>query len=972
MKLSELNIDLKFGKNEIEDLYRELNNTNSDYPKENSIVDLFNKQVELYPDKVALIMDDYSITYRLLDQKTNRIANFLLQEGVTSETAVGLYLDRSIDLIICIFGVLKAGGAYLPLNVEYPEKQCLYMLEKARATFLIGQKSHIRTLNQLQWECESLESIVCLDSEDIHSEKELRNNLMKDLWEYVQDNTDDDIAKGGWMSSYTGEVMSREEMNEYSDNVYKKLSPHVSAEKKVLEVGCSSGLTMYRIAPQVKTYYGTDISKSIIDWNKKQCDEKGISNIKLECIAAEDIHQINEKDFDIIIFNSVVQVLSGFNSLRDVLRKAISMLSDKGILFFGDIMDLGLKTELIQSLHQFKRENNYEKTKLTFDDELFVPKSFFDDQKFEISGVKQVTHSEKIHSIKNELTEFRYDTILEVNKSSEATLGERSKKQFDLRNILQGSVKRPGIEVKATQLSNIMYTSGSTGAPKGVMIEHRSNVRTVVNSFLGVRPEDRWLQTAEVSFDPSCQEIFGVLLNGATLCLIEKEKLIDPDRCQEYFKRNSISILQLVTALFHHLGDTHPAMFNQVRKLVVGGDVLSKRIVDKVKKKAENLEIVNAYGPTENCIISTVFTVEGSTSKIPIGKPISNSGVYILDSKGELLPDGMAGELYVFGDGLARGYINDKDLTDERFLPNHISGKGRMYRTGDMARLTSDLNVEFLGRQDNQVKINGKRVELQEIEEVLKEVLQIDQILVMLYEREGVSFLCAYLIVEIEPNEENLKSMFFSKLPDHMIPRFFVTLDEFPKTTNGKIDKKALPIPDFRNTQINNFTAPRNKAEMKLAELFRQILKIDHVSVDHNFFKIGGHSLLATQVISQINQRFGVELELKTFFSQPTVEKLAVVISGLKQTRAKAIEPVKNAKFYEPSQAQKRLWILEHFEEEKAAYNISDAFLIKGEVNTKAFEDAVNLIIDRYEILRTVFVTDDNGSPMQRVIKKPI
>lgn len=971
MKLSELNIDFAVAENEIQELYSSFNNTKNDYPRDESIVDLFEYNVQKYPNKIAVTIDDRSITYRKLDEKANQIAQFLVDHDLRKEDVVGLYMDRSLDLIISLFGILKAGGAYLPLNIEYPEKQCLHMLGQSKASFLLGQKRFIRTLNQLQWESTEVKVLLCVDTMNIYAEKEQRNDLMKDLWEYVQDHSDDDITKGGWISSYTGEPIPRDEMDEYGENVVKKLEPYLTKDTKILEIGCSSGLTMYRIAPKVKLYYGTDISKSIIDWNLDRCKEEQITNIELECVAAEDIDLIKEGDFDIVIVNSVIQVLSGYNSLRDILRKSVSLLGEKGILFFGDIMDLQRKNELLESLYDYKKVHGTEKTKLVFDDELFVSKEFFDDQRLEIDGITEVLHSDKIHTIKNELTEYRFDTIVKVDKVSKPKLFQvgKNKFQFGFNNIREYPITSTGIKVSATQLSNIMFTSGSTGLPKGVMIEQRSNIRTVVNSnFLGVQADDIWLQTAEISFDPSCQEIFGALLNGATLCLIEKSKLIDPDQCQRYLQKNNISILQLVTALFHHLGDALPATFKNVRKLVIGGDVLSRRIVDKVKQEAKNIEIINAYGPTENCIISTTHIVGQGIGKVSIGKPISNSGIYVLNDNGKLLPEGVAGELYVFGDGLARGYINDDKLTYERFVPNHILGSGRMYRTGDLVRLNQDRDLEFLGRQDNQVKINGKRVELQEIEAVIKDILQIDQALIVLYEREKVAYLCAYLVTDLVIDKKELNAKLVTKIPDHMIPQFFVTITEFPMTTNGKVDKKNLPIPDFKNSDAKNIIAPRNKIENRIAEIIKQTLKMEKVSVDHNFFKVGGHSLLATQAISKINQEFGVELELKTFFSQPTVEKLAVVVSKLEQRKISTIEPVKKQELYEPSQAQKRLWVLEHFEEEKGAYTISDAFRMEGELDVKLFKKTIQFLVQRHEMLRTVFVTDIKGNPKQKIL----
>ena len=965
MKLSDINISAVAG-DEVAELFERINSTESVYPADKSIVQLFGEMVVEHANKAAVKMENTVLTYAELDQRSNQVANWLISRGVKKETVVAIYLGRSVDMIVSIFGILKAGGAYLPLNTDYPFDRLKYILRETKAAVLISQVDYLREVNQLQWYSGHLHSLLCIDSKDFYKELEVRNELMrKELWEYLGSQAKDDIEGGGWASSYTSEPFSRAEMDEYADNALTKLKPHLDKTKRVLEIGCASGITMYKAAPFVKEYYGTDLSQPIIDYNRQICRERGIDNIKLRCLEAEDMGLLEERDFDIIIINSVVQAFSGFNYLRRIISYALDLLNDKGILFLGDLMDLDKKENLIADVHAYKKANPYAASKLDFSNEMFVPRAFFEDMRVEFPAIQSAEHADKVFTIENELTKFRYDVLLHVDKTASASAEKpaKNKFQFDGTVLEQFSTQSTGVHVQPDQLSHIIFTSGSTGNPKGVMIENRSLIRTVKNTnYIDITPADVVLQACEVSFDPSCLEIFGTLLNGATLCLISKKKLFNTATLQSYLLRQEVTIVQFVASLFHLHTDSNPGIFSTVRLLMLGGEVISPAHISKVKKACPNLTILNCYGPTENTINTTTFEIDAEYDLIPIGKPVSNTGVYVLNKQLKMQAPGISGELYVYGDGLARGYVNDEKLTRERFVDDPYRKGNKMYRTGDLVRMKQDGNIEFLGRVDEQVKIKGHRVELKEIETTFYGIPPVKQAFVLL-NKQGI--LSAFVTLHEDIETDVLKQLLAIDLPFYMIPQYIVKLEQFPLNVHGKIDRNALPDPETVIKQDkDNYVAPRNLLESKLIEIFQQVLDKDHIGIKDDFFEQGGHSLLATKALTAIHKSLNAKIRLEDIFENPRIEKLSLVIANAEKEAYRDINPLPEQPWYELSYAQRRLWILDQLEDFKLAYNMTDAYVFEGSVDEVLFRKSLQVIIDRHESLRTVFNIVD-GKPVQ-------
>jgi amino acid adenylation domain-containing protein len=588
------------------------NDTKTNYPQDKCVHQLFEQQVEIAGDAVALVFQRQQLTYRELNDRANRLANYLISLGVGSGELIAIALDRSIETIVSILGVLKAGGTYLPLDLSYPAERLAFMLEDAKVSFLLTKKTSV-------------------DSIPSHQARPI-----------------------------------------YLDT----------------------------------------------DWNE----------------------------------------------------------------------------------------------------------------------------------------------------------------------IANASPANPQRSVRSEDLAYVMYTSGSTGQPKGVCVPHRGVVRLVKdNTYLDFSPTQVWLQLAPIAFDASTLEIWGSLLNGAKLVLFPGDKPSLTELGQT-IAQHQITALWLTAGLFHLMVDERIEDLRPLRQLIAGGDVLSVSHVQKVLSTLLNCQLVNGYGPTENTTFTCCYPIsklDGLTS-VSIGRPIANTQVYILDADLQPVPIGVPGELYIGGDGLAQGYLNRPDLTLEKFIPNPFATSGKLYRTGDLVRYLSDGNIEFLGRIDNQVKIRGFRIELGEIDAVLnqhpnvREVRTIDR-----EDRPGDKRLVAYVVVDrsAQPTAFDFRTFLQSKLPDYLIPSAFVTVEALPLTANGKVDRRALPMPEYdRQADTVTLVAARDELEQQLTEIWERVLDVRPIGIRNNFFELGGHSLMAVRLFGEIDKIWGRNLPLATLFQAQTIEDLAKVL----------------------------------------------------------------------------------------------
>jgi amino acid adenylation domain-containing protein/non-ribosomal peptide synthase protein (TIGR01720 family) len=449
----------------------------------------------------------------------------------------------------------------------------------------------------------------------------------------------------------------------------------------------------------------------------------------------------------------------------------------------------------------------------------------------------------------------------------------------DWREIARASAANPKVVAEAQSLAYVIYTSGSTGRPKGTLIEQRSVVRLVKNTnYIELGPQEVFLQFAPISFDASTLEIWGPLLNGGRLVIAPPGRL-SLEELGRLIEERGVTTLWLTAALFNQMVDSQLEALRGVKQLLAGGEALSVPHVRKFLEGIGKNRLINGYGPTEN----TTFTcchVMGAQTRIghtvPIGRPIANTRVYILDAHQQPVPVGVYGELYIGGDGLSRGYLNQPQLTEEKFVPDPFNPGARLYRTGDLVRYTAEGLIEFQGRIDTQVKVRGYRIELGEIEAALGEHAAVRETVVLAREDSpGDKRLVAYVVGEASAVE--LKEHLAARLPSYMVPSAFVTLEALPLTPNGKVDRKALPAPEYVGAE---YVAPRTPTEHKLAQIWAEVLKRERVSVNDNFFELGGDSILSLQVIAKA-KRAGLQLRPKQIFEYQRLGELAAVAEGI-------------------------------------------------------------------------------------------
>ena len=531
-------------------------------------------------------------------------------------------------------------------------------------------------------------------------------------------------------------------------------------------------------------------------------------------------------------------------------------------------------------------------------------------------------------------------------------------------------------ETSPDNLAYIIYTSGSTGLPKGVEIPHAGllNLCAWHQEVYNVSASDRATQLAAPAFDASVWEVWPYLTAGASVHIPDDETLLHPAKLLEWLAAKAITICFMPTPLGEAvLEEPLPGQL-ALRVLLVGGDKLHRR-----PRQILPFTLANNYGPTENSVVTTWTSVTADTESDvapPIGRPVANTQIYVLDRRLQPVPIGIPGELCISGDSLARGYHHRPELTAEKFVPNSLGkdAAARLYRTGDRVRYLPDGNIEFLGRFDNQIKLRGFRIELGEIETVLDQHPAVQQTVVMAREdRPGEKRLTAYVVVDSAsaPTNAELRDFVKSRLPDYMLPAAFIVLDQFPLTPNGKVDLRALPAPEQMSPVLESgFAPPRSPVEEMLTGIWAEILGLERVGVHDNFFDLGGHSLLATQVISRIRKMFEVELPLRVVFEAPTVKEIAEKIEKSHGDVA-SIPPLTRR---EPgdeiplSFAQQRLWFLDQLEPGSSLFNVPIAIQLTGELSIAALQETLATIVERHEILRTNYVSVEDEP--QQVIRQ--
>ncbi|QUH28821.1 non-ribosomal peptide synthetase [Vallitalea guaymasensis] len=532
-------------------------------------------------------------------------------------------------------------------------------------------------------------------------------------------------------------------------------------------------------------------------------------------------------------------------------------------------------------------------------------------------------------------------------------------------------------------IAYIIYTSGSTGTPKGVVEKHQPAINLIewVNNKFSINEKDQILFITSLCFDLSVYDIFGILASGGSIRIASGDEVKDAQKLLDIILEEPITFWDSAPAALQQLvplisEDKELVKNGRFRLIFQSGDWIPVTLPDIMRKVFPGVDVISLGGATEATIWSNYYEIEKVDPdwiSIPYGKPIQNAKYYILDSNLNSCPMGVAGDLYIGGECLATGYANDIKQTNERFIPNPFvqESNEKMYKTGDLARWMHDGNMEFLGRKDHQVKIRGYRIEIGEIEYQLLQHESIKETLVLAKRDESKSdsknkYLCAYIVADKEMTVAELRQYLSDLLPAYMIPSYFIQIDGMPLTSNGKIDRKALPLPGESINTGEVYKEPTNETQEKLVSIWRNVLGINKIGINDNFFNIGGDSLNAVRIISEIQKELNVEITLRDMFDYSNIKTLAKQIQQKNKTEYIALTATEEKDYYELSSAQKRLFVIKQFKDNSMNYNMPSVTIIEGKLDIEKFENVFKQLIKRHEALRTSFEIID-GIPMQKI-----
>jgi amino acid adenylation domain-containing protein len=551
-----------------------------------------------------------------------------------------------------------------------------------------------------------------------------------------------------------------------------------------------------------------------------------------------------------------------------------------------------------------------------------------------------------------------------------------------LDETLQSGEQRPeppAAMVTPSDLAYVIFTSGTTGVPKGVSVEHRQLVNYVCGlaARLNVADGEHMATVSTFAADLGNTVIYTALTTGGTLHVTTERRRTDPDALADYFARWRIDCLKIVPSHLNALlSASAPQHVLSCRRIVLGGETTTWQLIDRIAALSPSCEVFNHYGPTETTVGATTYSLsrqgrDPHSATLPIGRPLPNYRVYVIGSGGTPEPIGVSGELYIGGAGVGRGYLNRPAETADRFVPDWFSEAGqRLYRTGDRVRFVPSGHVEFHGRVDDQIKIRGYRVEQGEIEAVLAACPSVRQAVVLAkVGPTGAMRLIAYLVLKHrDATLEEIRRFAEGYLPDYMVPSAFITLPSLPLNRNGKVDRQALPAPDITAVQ-ESAVAPCTAVERTLAEIWSDLLGVDGIGVRDNFFDRGGHSLSAMQLVSRIRRHFDVELPLLSIFEAPTIEGIAAKIEqSSEQPSRPGLPPIEAAgrrdRTVPASFSQERLWLFDQLQPGNSAYNVPAAVRIGGVLDVAALEQTFTAVVNRHDVLRTTFSSID-GRPVQ-------
>lgn len=853
----------------------------------------FRRMAAAHPDRVAVADERGALTYAEVDQLSERIAGFILSLDLGPEPRVGLLFDRHRDFVAAAMATQKAGAPYLPLDPETPLASRRRLLTLAGARLLISQAALIDDIHRLQWLCPELTHILALDAEDIDHLSESPGVLMNpELWDHLAGEGADDVAAGGWKSAFTGQPMPLEAMLAFGANARRKLEPLLHPDTRVLEIGCASGFVMRQVAPLAGSYQAVDISRRNLDRVEKRARAMGLPQVSTRQMAAHDIDLFAPGSFDLIILDSVVESFPGYGYLRAVLDKALELLAPGGSVFLGSIWDLDRRDAYFAALAEHARQYPGPATRSRREsvDDLFVPRDFFRDYALERGDGLDLEFSLP-DAPGFEPAAYEFDLLLRTGGQGQGQPDAPSRRRHDRRALEAADLPAPPRDIPPSQASYLIFTSGSTGQPKGVVVEQGSvvNLAEACAQRLFATPASAAGLAVSCNppftFDPSVQQIFGALLNGQILHLPGGDTRRDPARLAAFAQQRRLNLLDTTPSFFALLVDhwRQTGTRNPAQTIIMGGEPLTARMLEDfyALDGHGDTRIINAYGPTECCVVATHhdLTAAGWREILPppIGRPLPGVLIEVRDPAGRVLPPGVPGEIVIGGAGVARGYHGDPELSARRFLTD-VQGR-RWYRSGDLGRWLAGGVLQFLGREDRQVKIRGNRIELSEVEAALCAHPLVERAVVVALDphQDGNRLLAAYVVPRPGLDLADLKADLDANQPSYLVPSWLLTIDQMPLTLHGKVDESRLPRPELAAARAphRRINPPASQTEKRLAVIWEQVLETPVEDVEADFFASGGHSVLAVKLLGAVEREFGVRLPLSELFASPNLTSLA-------------------------------------------------------------------------------------------------
>lgn len=831
--------------------------------------ELFRSVVRGNPDGEALAGGGTSLAFGELDAFSERIARFILARGYGREAVVGVLCERGATYLAAALGVMRAGAVYLPVEREQPRARKEIMLRPA--SLIIADSANLREAEHLRYRNPRIMHVLCLDAPDFYDVMERNTGLSStEYWEHLAEPGSD----RGWRSDFGGGVLSDATLACMARAVVEKCGLAERTAPRVLDVGSGSGLVARALAAVAGEYAAVDLARNELDRVSRFAVK---AEVKTHRIEAADIRFFEGRAFDCIVLNGVAENFPGYNYLRRVLDHALSRLDDGGVLFVGAVRDLDARDDLRAALKEYALATGEQAGLPRFEasEELFVPRRFFTEWAAESASPVTAAFSACIAE-QGQSRSFRYDVVIRKGRADVAARPAR----FGLRHLPPRS-ENPLPACRPEQAAYIVYTSGSTGVPKGVVVEHRN----LMHILRALRPYakgcERVALVAPLSFDASVQQLAVSVFCGKSLYVASDEERKNPALFCECARARRIDLCDMTPAFFNvlteHLSGGRSAL--PLKRLLLAGEVLRPDVIRRFYDIAGNEQVVlfNIYGPTECTVDSTAFRIDATNyaafTSYPIGRPLEGVNIAAVDGNGAELPDSTTGELWIWGDGVSRGYLDG--ASPGAFV---LKNGQRSYRTGDKGFVRGGV-AYYRGREDQQVKIRGNRVEIGEVEKAVAAFPGVRQVAVVadVFRSGGEKSLAAY--VEGNVDMASLRDCLARQLPPYCVPDYFVPMAELPLSLNRKVDRKALPSPLGR-VETPSGRKPTGPVEEKLAAIWKRLLGMDVRDAEADFFSMGGHSILAIRLLSMIEREMDVRLAVADLVTHSTIAQLAGLLAG--------------------------------------------------------------------------------------------